>query len=130
MSGVRPDDPGVGARLLKAFPGGLFKGKVTRLVLPEEDDDDQQVYYHVEYSDGDMEDLTEAELRPLLQAAAQSVMRDIVAVVIDRSPPPPASPLDACSHVHPMLFQQHPALAQAVGTAVPPPWAEAHLPRA
>ena len=74
--GPRQPDPAViGARIVKDFPDGSFEGRVMRLIPAEDDEDDQELYYHVRYTDGDEEDFTLAELRPLLAAHAESTFR-------------------------------------------------------
>jgi hypothetical protein len=51
----------VGTRFVKAFEGfGVFGGEVLEV------HDEVQVLYRVKYEDGDVEDLTHAELRSLV----------------------------------------------------------------
>lgn len=47
----------VGARLQKNFEGTLYSGTVVSII---------EELYHIQYSDGDEEDLDLTELRPLL----------------------------------------------------------------
>lgn len=67
-----PIDDGdwVGQRFHKDFPGhGSFAGRVvSRISRPG-----GKSYWHVQYEDGDAEDLTSRELRPLLSRTAGSV---------------------------------------------------------
>ena len=77
---MRPDLPGVGARVLKQFGGSMYAGVVQRLIPPHGDDDDPDpgcMHYHVAYDDGDAEDYTLAELHPLLEAHAASGLQSV-----------------------------------------------------
>ena len=77
---MRPDLPGVGARVLKGFGGVMHAGVVRSLVPPHGDDDDPDpgcMHFRVAYADGDVEDYTLAELRPLLEAHASSGLQSV-----------------------------------------------------
>ena len=62
------------------FGGVLYAGVVRGLIPPHGDDDDPDrgcMHFHVAYADGDEEDYTLAELRPLLEAHASSGLQSV-----------------------------------------------------
>mmetsp|Transcript_26341 Transcript_26341/g.76802 ORF Transcript_26341/g.76802 Transcript_26341/m.76802 type:complete len:366 (-) Transcript_26341:256-1353(-) len=60
----------VGRTISKEFDDGMFQGTVTSFHAP---------YYHVVYDDGDEEDFSEKDLRPLLKPASSQVATKKVA---------------------------------------------------
>lgn len=57
----------IGQRVLKEFDSTVYRGRVTRVIPPEDDEaQDAELYFQIVYEDGDVEDLTFDELRQIL----------------------------------------------------------------
>ena len=74
----------IGQWVRKNFDGEWYRGRVTRVIAPDADEDNSaELYFQVTYSDGDVEDYTFNELRPLLQAHSKQPVQAAASVPFD-----------------------------------------------
>jgi len=74
----------LGQWVRKSFGGEWFRGQVTRVIAPDADEDSSaELYFQVTYSDGDVEDYTFKELRPLLHAHSKQPVQTAASLPVD-----------------------------------------------
>ncbi|MGA0840423.1 MAG: hypothetical protein ACO3P1_11075, partial [Pseudomonadales bacterium] len=62
----------IGARVRNTFGGQMYRGRVHRVIPPEEDEGDRELWFQVIYEDGDVEDYSFEELSEILTDRAGS----------------------------------------------------------
>jgi transposase InsO family protein len=92
----------IGARVTKLFDTGWFSGTVHSIIQPDsEDPTGSPIYFRVVYEDGDVEDLTYAELRPVLATNGQAPVAALQSLAPEAECDPFLDPEDLLPPFHP-----------------------------